>query len=239
MAGYRVLVVDERRMLATGLALILQAHPAITEAHTVPDLSSLPEAVHGGWDVIVTSEKLAGQVLRLAPSSSRVLVVVQEADVPSLARLLRAGAAGACTLSDLPEDVAAAVEQVGRGELRLPGHLLHQVLAELQEQRERTQRATEVLAQLTQRERDVLFGLGRGRGRAQIADDLGLSPHTVRTHVEHLLRKLNLHSQLEAAAFARDLIATLTPPVLDQLPVVIDLDRWTDRSRTGPRTRPP
>jgi DNA-binding CsgD family transcriptional regulator len=68
-----------------------------------------------------------------------------------------------------------------------------------------------VLAQLTERERDVLLSLGAGRGRAEIGRDLGLSPHTVRTHVQHHLRKLSLHSQLEAGAFARELTAALAP----------------------------
>lgn len=237
MPPCRVLVVDERRMLAAGLALVLEARPSINEVRVLQDLSLLPVALTGGWDVIVTSENYAGHVLRLVPATTRVLVVVQHPDVTVLARLLRQGAAGACTSSDLPADVASAVEQVAAGEMRLPGHLVQAVLAELRRLRRRAQDADDVLALLTDRERDVLAGLGQGRGRSDIARDLGLSPHTVRTHVQHLLRKLQLHSQMEAAAFARELVVALAPSprISNEGPVVIDLDQHKDRRGSNAR----
>jgi DNA-binding NarL/FixJ family response regulator len=234
----RVLLVDERRLLAAGLALVIEAQPEVAEARALQDLSSLPVALSSGWDVVVTSENYAAHVLRLVPASTRVLVVVQHPDVAALARLLRLGAAGACTPGDMPEDVALAVEQVARGEMRLPGELVHQVLAELQRLRQRAQDADDVLTQLTERERDVLSGLGQGRGRSEIALDLGLSPHTVRTHVQHLLRKLDLHSQMEAAAYARELVAALPPTSrgYGDPTVVIDLDERKDLRGTPARS---
>ena len=227
----RVLVVDERRILAAGLVMVLEGRPAIIEAQALQDLSVLPVVAHGGWDVIVTSETYAGHVLRLIPATTRVVVVVQHPDIPAMAALLRRGAAGLCTSADLPEDVAACVEQVANGEMRLPGHLVQAVLAELQRLRRRAQDADDVLALLTERERDVLTGLGQGRGRNEIARDLRLSPHTVRTHVQHLLRKLGVHSQMEAAAYARDLVSALPPmPRGAEIGhVVIDLDEHKER----------
>lgn len=238
MPSCRVLIVDERRMLAAGLALVLEARPAITEVQVLQDLTSLPMVVGKDWTVVLTSETYASHVLRIAPESTRVLVVVQQSDVTSLARLLREGAAGACTDSDLPEDVAAAVEQVANGEMRLPSHLVPEVVAELQRLRKQAHDADALLAQLTQRERDVLAGLGQGRGRTEIARDLGLSPHTVRTHVQHLLHKLQLHSQLEAAAFARELVAALAPAArfTEGTPTVIDLDQHKDRRDSSSRS---
>jgi DNA-binding NarL/FixJ family response regulator len=238
VSSCRVLVVDERRLLASGLARALESHAEMVEVQVLQDLSSLPVALTGGWDVVATSENYAGHVLRLAPPLTRVLAVVQHADVALLARLLRQGAAGVCTSDDLPEDVAAAVAQVASGEMRLPGYLVHDVLNELQRLRRRAQDAGEVLTKLTERERDVLAGLGQGRGRAEIGRDLGLSPHTVRTHVQHLLRKLELHSQLEAAAFARELVAAISPAprIAEQGSVVIDLHDHKDRRGTGART---
>ena len=202
------------------------------------DLSLLPVALSSGWDVVVTSENYAGHVLRLAGLATRVLVVVQHPDVALLARLLRQGAAGACTSDDLPEDVAAAVLQVAVGEMRLPGYLVQDVLTELQALRRRAQDADDVLAILTERERDVLAGLGQGRGRSEIARDLGLSPHTVRTHVQHVLHKLSLHSQLEAGAYARELVAALAPAprIADEGQVVIDLAHHKDRQEMSSRT---
>ncbi len=65
------------------------------------------------------------------------------------------------------------------------------------------QRDMELMAaQLTTREREVLQLLAEGASSPQIAARLGVSPNTVRTHVQGILSKLQLHSRLEAAAFA-------------------------------------
>ncbi len=57
-------------------------------------------------------------------------------------------------------------------------------------------------AQLTEREREVLALLAHGANGRKIADDLRIAPNTVRTHVQSILSKLQVHSRLEAAAFA-------------------------------------
>ena len=216
----RVLVVDERRLLAAGLAHVLDEHPATRGTQSLQDLTALPVALASGWDVVVCSQTFAHHVLRVCTSGTRVLVVVHDESPAAVAALLQAGAAGICTGDDTPDEVARAVVQVADQEMRLPQRMLPAVLVALQQQRCRANEADEVLARLTERERRVLFGLGQGRGRSEIADDLGLSPHTVRTHVQHVLAKLSLHSQLEAAALARELLGVLDPSVS-----VIDLTR--------------
>jgi DNA-binding NarL/FixJ family response regulator len=229
-SSYRVLVVDERRMLAAGLVAVLEDRPAIAEARALQDVSRLSSAVLDGWHVIVSSEACAGQVLRLVAPPTRVVVVLHQPDAAVVAGLLGRGAAGACTSYDLPEDVAVAVELVAAGEMRLPANLVLAVLDELQRLRQRADDADGVLSLLTERERHVLTGLGQGRGRSEIAKDLGLSPHTIRTHVQHLLRKLGVHSQMEAAAYARALVAALpTAPMTTQDRTVIDLHAHDER----------
>jgi DNA-binding CsgD family transcriptional regulator len=58
------------------------------------------------------------------------------------------------------------------------------------------------LHRLSPREREVLALLGRGWSTAQIGRELYLSPHTVRTHIQNILQKLEMHARLEAATFA-------------------------------------
>jgi two-component system nitrate/nitrite response regulator NarL len=55
---------------------------------------------------------------------------------------------------------------------------------------------------LTRREREVLELLTAGATSEQLADELSLSPHTVRTHIQNIMSKLQVHSRLEAATFA-------------------------------------
>jgi DNA-binding NarL/FixJ family response regulator len=58
------------------------------------------------------------------------------------------------------------------------------------------------LSRLSSREREVLALLGRGWSNAHIGEELFISAHTVRTHVQNILQKLEMHSKLEAATFA-------------------------------------
>jgi two-component system nitrate/nitrite response regulator NarL len=61
---------------------------------------------------------------------------------------------------------------------------------------------SELIAELTQREREVLALLAAGRSAAEIAKDLVISPRTVSTHVQHVLKKLGVHSRTQAVAVA-------------------------------------
>jgi DNA-binding NarL/FixJ family response regulator len=115
--------------------------------------------------------------------------------------------------------------------MRLPPSLVGPVLEELMQTQARAAEAQQTLSRLTARERDVLRLLAQGLGRAEIAQQLTLSPHTVRTHVQHLLAKLSLHSQLEASALGRRLFEEQADEDGGQ---VIDLER---RVSTGSGSR--
>jgi DNA-binding NarL/FixJ family response regulator len=69
---------------------------------------------------------------------------------------------------------------------------------------------SDLIAELTQREREVLALLAAGRSAAEIASDLVISPRTVSTHVQHVLKKLGVHSRTQAVAIAHR--ATLVAP---------------------------
>jgi DNA-binding CsgD family transcriptional regulator len=64
------------------------------------------------------------------------------------------------------------------------------------------------LRRLTDRELEVLILLAHGRSTTDTATELGISPHTVRTHVTNLLRRLGAHSRLQAVAQTRDHLST-------------------------------
>jgi DNA-binding NarL/FixJ family response regulator len=66
------------------------------------------------------------------------------------------------------------------------------------------------LSRLSPRERQVLLLLRRGWDNAQIGHELFISPHTVRTHIQNILEKLDMHSKLEAATFAMQYVPELS-----------------------------
>lgn len=84
------------------------------------------------------------------------------------------------------------------------------LLAELRRQREERRRQLAPFEQLTKREQQVLAALMKGMSAQAIARDWSVSYETVRTQVASILRKLQVHSQLEAVAMARQ--AEWRPP---------------------------
>jgi DNA-binding NarL/FixJ family response regulator len=90
----------------------------------------------------------------------------------------------------------------------VPRAMLPQLFRRLLDLSERS--SDSPLNRLSPREREVLALLGRGWNNARIGRELFISPHTVRTHVQNILQKLEMHSKLEAATFAMQ--RQLAPP---------------------------
>jgi DNA-binding NarL/FixJ family response regulator len=136
-------------------------------------------------------------ILEVAPDTKVVALTALE-DEEAVQDALRSGLHGYLTKSSEPARFRRALESVVDGQTVFPhrlgkpagwpnGHRSHD----------------ELLAdQLTLREVEVLQLLAEGASSQEIAERLAVSPNTVRTHVQGILSKLQVHSRLEAAAFA-------------------------------------
>lgn len=137
---------------------------------------------------------------------------------------LRAGVRGWVSKDSSMQQLLTVIEGVLRGETWVPPALLTRVLADLFAMREDLEEEAGRLATLTTREREVLGCLSGGMSRAEIGRRLFLSTNTVRTHVQNLMIKLDVHSSVAAVALAH---RVGMPPRL-----------WTGSSRTGAEQRP-
>jgi two-component system, NarL family, nitrate/nitrite response regulator NarL len=97
--------------------------------------------------------------------------------------------------------VIAAIGRAARGELVVAPSLMLKLAQMLNAERPGTDRQ-DLLASLTEREREILEHLARGESNKTIARALEISHDTVKLHVRHILAKLNLSSRVEAAVFA-------------------------------------
>jgi two-component system nitrate/nitrite response regulator NarL len=134
-----------------------------------------------------------------------VLLLTGSPDPVAAANALALGARGFLTKDCQPTALVDAVRRVADGETVIADALVGPVLRALTTRQRTVRDAEQVLARLTPREQEVLRLLGEGLTRTEIARRLRVSPHTARTHLQRLLVKLSLHSQLEAAAYARQL----------------------------------
>ena len=213
----RVVVVDEQLTFAEAIAARLDAE---RDLHVLGALGSVEQLLAWRGPVPVDlvlfglpddASQGAGVAMSAIRSLARrdpavrVVVLAGRTDPALVAEAIEAGISGW-----VPKDVGidrllSTVRGVRQDETWIPAHVLTRVFSVLLQGNRRESDRVSVLNQLTPRETDVLQCIVDGLSRQQIADLLFLSPNTVRTHVQHVLRKLGVHSTLTAAAVARSL----------------------------------
>ncbi|MGZ4626969.1 MAG: LuxR C-terminal-related transcriptional regulator [Kineosporiaceae bacterium] len=208
----RLVVVDDHLTFAEALGSRLHAEP---DLHVVATVGS-PEqmwAVLGRERVDVVlldldDERPDGTAvlheLRQRCPDCRVVVIAARSDPGSIIEAVRDGVAGWVPKEQGIGQLLDTVRGVGRDETWIPAPLLTGVLQALTAAQQDTVENASLLARLTPREREVLQCMVDGMSRAEVAGQLHLSRNTVRTHVQHLLHKLGVHSSLTAVAVARN-----------------------------------
>jgi DNA-binding NarL/FixJ family response regulator len=216
--GYRIIVFEERELIAASLVAVLTKAPQIASVRATADAEQVVRIARDA-DVLVlgmvrgrpwAALELLQRLRRLA-MPIRILLLSDDDDLEVIVQGLELGADGAC-LSRMGEAMLhRAVLTVATGQVALPDEYVSDILRDLRHSTERDQDRAKTLERLTFRERQILRMLSDGRGGSEIAQELGLSLSTVRSHLQHILHKLGVHSQLHAAALGRQLFAEQSP----------------------------
>jgi two-component system nitrate/nitrite response regulator NarL len=203
----RIFLVDDHALFSEAIRLALEENGAtvVGIAHSVeegmsgvralrPDLALIDIGLPDGSGLT-----LGQRILEEKGLDTLVVALSALADPRAVREALQAGFHG-YIIKDTPiPRFIQAIDAVLAGEVVLPRALSARV-AGMQSVEER---AVSLLAgQLTSREREVLGLLVEGASGQSIARTLGISPNTVRTHVQNVLTKLQVNSRLEAATFA-------------------------------------
>jgi two-component system nitrate/nitrite response regulator NarL len=129
---------------------------------------------------------------------TKVIALTALEETQTVKEALRAGFSGYLNKDTRADRLGHAMRAVVDGQVVMPQRFGRSVLVG----RNRESEANWLASQLTARELEVLALLAEGASSRRIADELAVSPNTVRTHVHGILSKLQVHSRLEAAAFA-------------------------------------
>ncbi|EST32608.1 hypothetical protein N566_19940 [Streptomycetaceae bacterium MP113-05] len=199
--------------------LLLDAHlarpgPPSPMSIPAPRSELTPGQLAGGADTAEAPGAPAGRAdgrggialltrVRTAHPGVRAVVLAERDDASVAAAALRAGALGWVAKNSSLSRLLHVLRGVLKGETHLPPLLLTGVLRELVASREHRAEGDRLVHSLTPREYEVLRCMVAGLGRKAVAERLHLSPHTVRTHMQHVLGKLGVHSTLAAVALAR------------------------------------
>jgi DNA-binding NarL/FixJ family response regulator len=159
-----------------------------------------PDLVVIDADLGLASRPTLVETLVRELAETKVILLAQEIDVELLLLAIRSGALGVVGKKSGTQTVLRAVQAVLDGEGVVPRAMLPELFRRLIDLGDRA--SDTPLSRLSKREREVLALLGRGWSNSKIGEELFISPHTVRTHVQNILQKLEMHSKLEAATFA-------------------------------------
>jgi DNA-binding NarL/FixJ family response regulator len=205
----RVLIVDDHRLVATGLQLALQArgwHVEATHGPTVQAVLELAAAFQPDCVLLDLQLGELGTGIDLIPSLSQlaesVVMLTGETDRFVLACGIEAGAIGWISKDHRLDDLIATVEDVLTGHSLLGCSSRQAILEELRLHRSAQERVLSPLGRLTPRELDVLGALVDGLSCDEIATSQFVSVPTVRSQIRSILQKLGVRSQIAAVAVA-------------------------------------
>ena len=163
-----------------------------------PDLEL---AATGTVDVVVQAWPSPPRTGARHGSEPRVLALGPD-DPEAMVDALEAGAAGYLPTAADFDDIADAVRAIAEGQAVVPPAMLGALLRHVVRRRRADRESLTLLEALTDREREVFDLMAAGHDRASIAEALFISVGTVRSHLQRVFRKLDVHTHAEVVAFA-------------------------------------
>ncbi|WP_405061483.1 response regulator transcription factor [Kribbella sp. NBC_01505] len=210
----RLLLVDDDPLVRAGLSSMLGGTPSVRivgeaangreAVEAVRDLH--PDVVLMDIGMPVLDGVAATAAIRSDPAAPEVLVLTTFGSDDHLLGALRAGAAGYLLKDAAPTEILDAILKVAAGESVLSPQSTRQLMTHAARTDADTRRtaARTALAQLTDRERDVVQAIAEGKSNAEIADSLHLGIATIKTHLANALTKLHLTNRVQLALLAHD-----------------------------------
>ena len=208
-----ILIADRDVLFRSALGLHLKSELGVQVTDEVSDADALiASCTTTRVDLVLLGANIATDTslvsvcrrLQAVQPDVTVLAVTDDDDEHLMLELLDAGAIGYVTRSNRLDDLVHSVDAALRGEACIPRSMLGGILKTLITRRRLAKDTLSRIERLSPREKQVLRELAAGRDRHEIAARLFISPQTVRTHVQNVLTKLEVHSRVEAAALARD-----------------------------------
>jgi DNA-binding NarL/FixJ family response regulator len=219
MKKIRIVIADDHRLFREGLRRLLELESDIEIVGEAKDGAEAVDLILiTDPDVVLLDINMpkmdGGEVIKHLRGSnihSKFMAITAYDDEEHLANLSAQGINGYILKSSSMPDLLAALRSVSDGESYVDPKVVGKLLSSFKRKEE-----NDVMQLLTQREKEVLFWLSQGFNNLEISAKMVLSEKTVKNHISHLLRKLNLNDRTQAAVLAwrMGLIQNDTPNTL-------------------------
>jgi two-component system, NarL family, nitrate/nitrite response regulator NarL len=206
--------VDDHTLFRRGLTALLARDPQLEVVGDAADAGlALRRAQELQPDLILLDNHLPGvsgvdllpALLDAAPEARVIMLTVSE-DERDLASALRGGASGYLLKTIEGDALVAAILRAVQGESVVAAEMTGKLVAAYRDATAAPVAAPPAsrIAQLSPREQEILRGIARGASNKEIGRDLGIAETTVKIHVQHVLRKLDVSSRVQAAVIASE-----------------------------------
>ena len=204
----RVMLVDDHDLFRTGLRNLLEEQGVHIVAEAADGGTALQLVRELAPDVVVMDLNMPGmngieatrEITRLAPLTRVLVLTISDQDGDVMDAIL-SGACGYLMKDSSIQDLMAGISAAAVGESLISPHIASKVLQRI--------RATNVEAgegisrpELSDRETEVLRLIANGKDNAEIAQELHISPKTVKNHISNILMKLQIENRIQAAVYA-------------------------------------
>jgi len=206
-----VLVVDDQELVRSGFAALISTEPGLD---LVGEAANGAEAIYlcltARPDVVLMDVRMPGvdgitatsQITAHARLANVRVIMLTTFDIDQYVYgALKAGASGFLLKDTAPSQLIEAIRVVARGEALIAPVVTKRLISEFAA-RPDVSGNDHALEQLTDRERDVLTEIGRGRNNTEIAETLFISPLTAKTHVSRILSKLDARDRVQLVVIA-------------------------------------
>lgn len=214
----RILLVDDQQLVRAGFRMVIDSQPdmeVVAEANDGLEAVAIAQQLlapgGAGIDVVLMDVRMpqldglgaTEQILQLDAENTRVIMLTTFDLDEYVLRAIKAGASGFLLKDALPEEMLTAIRTVHAGDAVIAPSSTHRLIAHLSDVLpDGKQVDAQVLQALTEREKEVLVLMARGRSNAEISADLFVSHATVKTHVGRVLAKLQARDRVQAVVIA-------------------------------------
>lgn len=201
----RVLLADDHPLVCAGLAALLQQQDDVEVVATVAGGREAIDAVRSlSPDVVIMDVAMPGmngieatKAIRQASPATRVILFTVDESRASISEAIQAGVSGYLLKDASADELVNAARLALEGKAVIHPQLTRAFIEEVQIAEKRVEAPP-----LSRREKEILQKVAYGATTKEVAHDLGISPHTVKTHLERIFEKLGANDRAQAVAIA-------------------------------------